>query len=467
MPSIAEKRKVLDGRCEVVSYTRDPEAFILRVWRKESRTYWTCRIDGACDIETASLKALDVFLSYSSGTASLPKRKEDGVQEVKPKRPKQGNILEWVNKYLAEDEERVDAGLLDIESLKNKRGTFNNHLIPYLTSRKIDNTRQIKIGVFDRYPIYRAGVSRHTLKRELGAIKQLMGYFHRHRMLDPYEFTADLIPTVKLKDEDLDSNPPIRDAQEWTTILKHLHRFVKNGQNDKRPRVLVSRTRFWTLLLLLKNSGLRPDEALALRWSDIEVQNIHRDTSSGGEVDRFVVHLRVLKSKTRALREVTANVAQPLARWKLTLREWLRDYQPNFKYNGDVLKVDEKGLPIIPNNCLVFAIPEKNEWKKAVYSTIWDQWSSLMELAKDDIRGPLLSPHPYTLYSLRASRAQEMFELGVDPFLAAKQMGHKVDVMSQIYARMPSRKRAINEAAQLPFGEVRKNEEIVNLEDVY
>ena len=53
-------------------------------------------------------------------------------------------------------------------------------------------------------------------------------------------------------------------------------------------------------------------------------------------MDRFVVHIRVLASKAKSLREVTANFAQPLARWKKYVREYLDNYEQHFKLNGDI-----------------------------------------------------------------------------------------------------------------------------------
>ena len=208
MPSVAERRKVLDGRAEVVSYTRDPEAFLLRVWRKETRSYWTRRIDGVCDVESACLKALDVFLEY--GGASAPSRKTPKRNTDVQPRTKQGNLVEWVEKYLADQNEQVEAGLLKPNTVKNKSETYRLHLLPYLESKNIRSSKDIKVGVFDKYPVYRAGVSRHTLRRELGAIKMFLTYLHRHRLLDPYEMTDQLLPKVKLSDEDWDSNPPIQ-----------------------------------------------------------------------------------------------------------------------------------------------------------------------------------------------------------------------------------------------------------------
>ena len=91
---------------------------------------------------------------------------------------------------------------------------------------------------------------------------------------------------------------------------------------------------------------MRPDEARSLRWRDIETEDIGRfsqtqweedmaflqlqgveeadldedDRRSLGLVSRYVTHIRILRSKTKSIREVTSNSAEALSRWK----EWQR-----------------------------------------------------------------------------------------------------------------------------------------------
>ena len=461
MPSIAKRQKVLDGRAEVLSYARDPQAFYLRVWNNDTRSYRSSRIDGVSDIETAASNALDVYLEIGKdGTQPSKRKPKRGPTQGQTKRQK---LDVWVEKYLANELEKVDAGLLKAGTVKNKCETLRIHFLAYCKENGVENSSQVAVGVFDRYPVYRAGCSRHTVRRELAAIKMFLAYLHRNKLLNPYEYTDQLLPKIQLKDEDWDSNPPIRDDQEWKTILKHLHRYVKEGDVHPRPRVGLSRKRFWTLLLVLKNTGLRPAEALALRWSDIETQNIFRETSSGAKVDRYIVHIRVLASKTGALREVTANCAQPLARWKREQRIYLDKYEQHFRWNGVTLNRGSDGLPVIPQDALVFALPEKSEWSVGDYTNLTYQWRQLMDRCRHELKGPILSPHRYNIYSLRSTRSQELFELGVDPFLAGKQMGHSPDQMAKIYARLPSRKRAIKEAAYIQFGR-REGEDAVTVD---
>ena len=59
-------------------------------------------------------------------------------------------------------------------------------------------------------------------------------------------------------------------------------------------------------------------------------------------------HIRVLKSKTGAQREITSNSAEVLSRWKRDFREYLHKHELHFQLNGVEIKRDkEDGLPEI------------------------------------------------------------------------------------------------------------------------
>ena len=89
-----------------------------------------------------------------------------------------------------------------------------------------------------------------------------------------------------------------------------------------------------------------------------------------------------------------------------------------------------------------------------------------MSRCQSRLKGPLMSDHKYTMYSLRSTRAQEMMDLGVDVYLAATQLGHSVAMLEKVYARLPQRRRATKEAAHMEFGKIRNESTIVSLEEV-
>ena len=89
-----------------------------------------------------------------------------------------------------------------------------------------------------------------------------------------------------------------------------------------------------------------------------------------------------------------------------------------------------------------------------------------MSRCQSRLKGPLMSTHNYTMYSLRSTRAQEMMDLGVDVYLAATQLGHSVAILEKVYARLPQRRRATKEAAHIEFGKRKNENKMVSLDEV-
>ena len=79
MPTIASKTPVLEGRAEVVSYTRDAAAFYLRVRVPEKGGYKSRRIDGADTAQKAVEAALDTYLML--GSPAEPAKPRRGTKE--------------------------------------------------------------------------------------------------------------------------------------------------------------------------------------------------------------------------------------------------------------------------------------------------------------------------------------------------------------------------------------------------
>ena len=489
MPAIAIRRSVLEGRAEVVAYERDLSAFFLRLYVKATRSYKSRLIEGASTLAEACAASLDVYLAIGAGAAPQKRGTKTGTKL----RPQNQDLLFWLGRYLQQEQERLEAGLIKPTTLKNKQEILNRHFKAYLAEAGITRTSQIKVGCFDRYEIFRSQATALTRRKELSIISTFVDFLIKHRLLDPYEAAQKtLVPKVRLKDADFDSNPPFRDEEEWRTILNHIRRWAKEGEAHPNPRTLHWRRMFWTLLLLLRNSGMRPAEARALRWKDLEFENIgrissrQRDLDLGalqqqgideaeltdyeretlGRVDRYVVHIRVLQSKTGAMREVTCNAAEALSRWRKWQRQYLANHQAELRCVGLTSAVAADGLPIIPDETLVFALPDKAGWKLSPYNTLNVRWRELITRASPDLKGPQLSEHPYTIYSCRSSRAQELMDLGVDVYLAATQLGHSVAILEKIYARLPQRKRATKEAAVIDFGKRKPSNKIISVDEI-
>jgi integrase len=490
VPALATKDSVLDGRAEVVSYVRDTSVFYLRVRVPQKQGYRSRRIDGVSTLPEAIEKALDTYMDL--GTPSHPKPPRRGTKEG-TKVSSRSALLNHLAAHLVEQEEKCEARVIKPSTLKNKKETLLKHLQGYLLDAGITKVGQIKVGCFDRYQVWRIEAnaadgknppSNLTLKKEATIISGFIGYLVKKRLLDPYEAAQkqDIPPKIRLTDTDFDSNPPIRDIEEWLKILVEVRAWVKEGKAHPRPRTLLHRQMFWSLLLVLKQTGMRPDEARSLRWRDIETEDIGRfsqtqweedmaylrlqgveeddldedDRRSLGRVSRYVTHIRILQSKTKSIREVTSNSAEALSRWKLWQKQYLSLMQQcGNGYNYEISEDD-----------LVYGIPERDAVTITSYNVLNINWRSIIDRCGSKLKGPIMSDHKYTIYSLRSTRAQELMDMGVDVYLAATQLGHTVAMLEKVYARLPQRRRATKEAAHIEFGKRKSDSEIVSLDSI-
>lgn len=489
MPAKAESRKVLDGRGEVLSYKRKPHQFFLRVYNPEKVGYDSLKIEGASDLDTACRLALDVYLDLQKGfkppsakkrTFSDASRSDGSVKVLKKVR-----LDDQVRLYLEEQQKRVDADLLSWRTLKNYKLSLVDYMLPYCEKEGLIYTTDIKVGVFDDFPATYPQLTRNSLKTYLTQTKQFLRYLARKKLMDPYEaaLLSDMTPKVKIRQTDLSANPPFRDEDEWKRFVKVIHQWVKDADQFRNPRITYFRRKVWCFIMVLKQSGARPCELLNLKWSDIETVDVGRisqsqkqqdiqalkdqgidpaelpvaDREALGRVPRYVTHLRIINTKTGVPREVSCNSAEILSRWKKFQQERLDYVNAKHSLWNMEMTPDTK----------VFSSPIDNEWHQAGYNVLNTAWRDIKELAKPVLKGPLLSEHTYTMYSLRSTRAMELLRLGVDVAIASKQLGHSPSMMLKVYAQLPVREQGTKAAiAGIEFGKRKEDIRVVELDEI-
>jgi integrase len=392
--------------------------------------------------------------------------------------------------YLREQQERVDAGLIKAHTLRKMREVLLGHFIPYCKQNELIATRDIKVGSLDRYPNVVKINSRNTLRDHLQKIGAFLRHLVRRRLIDPYaaSIIKEVLPTVNIRQEDLTANPPFR-AEDWEIFKRAMKSWREEAEKEERKdsRKIFHRRRMTCLVMLLHQTGMRPDEALNLRWKDIEVVDIGRfsetkfreeiekrdeelyqieqegivdvvwdgkDDEEMGRTKRLISHLRVLHSKTGQVREVTSNSATTIG----NLRKWTReriDYLNKKNFRSLEITEDTK----------IFDNPMTGEWKTQQYNNWTKSWHDLLARC-EGLKGPILSEKPYTIYSLRSSRAQWMLEQGVDLAVATKQLGHSPQMLLSTYARLPVRERAVKEAAHIEYGRKKEKSTIVDVDEI-
>ena len=48
--------------------------------------------------------------------------------------------------------------------------------------------------------------------------------------------------------------------------------WLNEASKANNPKVYYYRRKFWTLIQILKRTGTRPNEALNMQWSDVQVE---------------------------------------------------------------------------------------------------------------------------------------------------------------------------------------------------
>jgi integrase len=148
------------------------------------------------------------------------------------------------------------------------------------------------------------------------------------------------------------------------------------------------------------------------------------------EVPTEIVFVRVLKSKTGAVREVACDCATLLRGWR--------------KLQGECASRALTDLD------LVFSVPTKHgETPAFSHSSLNKYWRKIIESLGDRLKGPELSSNQYTPYSLRHSRAVHLIDHGVGVYEAAKMLGHSVQTFESFYAPYLSRKSGAGAVASL------------------
>ena len=153
----------------------------------------------------------------------------------------------------------------------------------------------------------------------------------------------------------------------------------------------------------------------------------------GEKVKWEVAYVRTIRSKTQQAREIPANQARELRRWKQFLEEY----------------IESKGLSTkITRETLVFGQPHFG-WKSFCYKHIGETWREVRRELADKLKGHRFSPHPYTVYSLRSSFAEDHLLKGTPILEVAEMMGHSVVETQKTYVRLNLRKKEGNHNARI------------------
>jgi len=437
MPRIVDKREVLNGRGFVVLYGSGTSAgsFFYRELVKGSRSYRQRKIPNVTSMEDAVQAAVEVAFAIQAEEQETPelvselvsgsrsaRRKRSYEQHTVTHQPRRQLIENAVRSFLEQEQRRSAAGLITTKTKQQKGITLTQHLMPYLASQGVLYTNQIQAGTFRDYELFRSAATPLSRNVEIGHIKDFCkNYLVKNRLLDAdLLLDKDFLARSRVKQTDRMKNPAIN-ANDWKTIVDYVRGPYRNSAKRlQNHRIYYWRTLFWHFILFMKNTGMSPEEILKLRWKQVEIVDEGRTTSSGRREEWLVSYIYTIRSKTNQAREIPANQARELIRWKQFQGEYITS--KNLKAS-------------IGRETFVFSNPN-NELKGYGYSNFQRSWKEVLEAVQSKLKGHRYSPHPYTIYSMRSTFIEDHLLKGTPVYEVAEMAGHSVVETQKTYARL-------------------------------
>ena len=440
MPAIVSSTTVEEG-ISVFRY-EGKSGWYVRKWSKPERRYRVKKIDGASTKAEALANFYKVLVSFEQTTQRKNKKltpKSDAT-----------TIEELVSEFNALELKRVNAGLKD-DQAQERRVQSLKRMLTYLEAKEIVYPTQIDGTTWEDYPIFRKEVKKNTRKTELKDI----GAFCRNFLLPRGYLTNEVamgkhfIPQVLIGEDELDANPAIT-PDDYVIINKHLSKKFISDATTYKSR--YSRRMFYSFIHILKNSGCRPSELLAVTRRDIEITNPKRwsETFEKWE-DDFKLKIHIRKTKTGKKRDVIcrSNAGQHMLDFLKYQRKYLDEHLPNV---------------ITDDDSLVFGMPEEHFDKTLSYRRFNELWTKA--LSGLNLEGNRFSTQDYTIYSLRSTFIEDCIADGLDVYLVARLCGNSVTIIQKHYDRFDVLKRA-EEIQSIERGKAKPPEvETVDLADV-
>ncbi|MGD0192455.1 MAG: site-specific integrase [Rhizomicrobium sp.] len=326
--------------------------------------------------------------------------------------------------YVETQKERAETGHIGPDRAKNVESIVRGRLIPFTGSKQIHLVTQAD---WDRYPVWRTktgkGVVRErvsdwTIRTEMSVLRSIM----------VYAASKKYIPENHIPKGNLHSADERR--EEFTREeYRKLHTFARGWVKEaKTAASRWYREMVYNFVLIMCNTGMRPPEAKNLRWRDVSISMVRKDTrgresltdrafTASGERDakdapdqRKVVVLSVRgKDKYRSL-VAASNVADYLERIRA------------------IAKAKE------PDDYVFTA--RKGKQAKTLYSSL------VHDLLEDS--GLLIGPAgtARSTYCFRHTYATMRLSEGIDVYLLAEQMGTSVQMIEEHYGHITPVKNA-------------------------
>ena len=268
-----------------------------------------------------------------------------------------------------------------------------------------------------------------TINRELCDFK---GYFDWMKKKKMYVREVEY-PFLKIDHKRSVEKNPSFDVDDWRSIVYYMRTWVRKNENRKEY-VIFYRTIFCEFLKVLANSGLRPHEALKLRWTDIKLkkkeeveyrsskskQDSILDQTDESKIvrERLIAHIEVCPDTKTGRRLVIC----PAGVYFRRIRNFYKDKTGSFPKPNDYIFMN-----------IGTTHSKKMDFVGKALSTdhLRKLWYELMEDLKVD--KDIHFTNHYTMYSCRSFFINQRLEMGVPPNYVAKLVGHSIKTMERHY----------------------------------
>lgn len=273
---------------------------------------------------------------------------------------------------------------------------LEDHVIPGVGHHRVDALRaeHVEAWLLAEATKGERGQSRRTIEDYRGDLRQVLNWARRRRLVD-WNAAAEAEIPVEARTP---GEKRTLDDDQAAALLAEL----RDGDDRLGP--------YFTVLLLL---GMRPGEADALAWSDVDLEDGILDVKHALQRGDDGKPIGIADTKThrqRALRMPAAVIAAFRAQRVQQAAEKLRAgtaWTADERWSGLVF-VSEVGTPMNPSNV------------RRSFSAICNE-IGLPKIQPD----PKAKPRTLTPYELRHSAASLLIAAGVAPFEVADMLGHR------------------------------------------
>ena len=258
-----------------------------------------------------------------------------------------------------------------------------------------------------------------TVNKELTDFK---GFF------DHCEIGGIQYPWIKINWKMSEENNPSFDVDDWWNLIMYSRTWVRL---DETPSGHQRKWNFYRVVLVellkaLGSSGLRPSEALKLKWGDVHIKRRTVESKSTGRRSyKWGAIIQVSPDTKTGRREVIC----PAGVFFNRLHQHYTNH--GFKCNKDDF--------VFRNIGTKNSRADNHIGKPLTLSFLRKLWYELVEDFASSEKGYAFD-HNYTIYSCRSFFINQRLEMGISPTVVADLVGHTISTMEKHYKRIAIRR---------------------------